>query len=130
YAFVADDAPSGDRATRVAAVERQLCQFTGAEAALVLSSGSAASMLAIHALASGREVIVARSEMIDTGDGYRVADAIAASGARLREVGAVNRTTVDDFAGAITSQTGVILRTHASHFQVIGESEAPATARL
>jgi len=110
--------------------ERLLTQLTDAEAALVVASGAAASHLALSALAAGRDVFVARSELIDTGDGYRVSDAVAAAGATVREVGAVNRTTVDDFAAQITDRTAVILRVHSSSFQQLGDVIQPELAEL
>jgi L-seryl-tRNA(Ser) seleniumtransferase len=110
-----------NRSVRNASVERLIVQLCGAEAALVVSSGAAANFLSLATLASGREVIIARNELIDTGDGYRVADAIVAAGATMREVGAANRTSLDDFSAAVNDRTGAVLRVHSSSFQQLGD---------
>jgi L-seryl-tRNA(Ser) seleniumtransferase len=118
------------RRGRNAAVERLLTQFTGAEAAMVVNSGAAANLLAIASLASCREVVVARQEMIDTGDGYRVANAIAAAGGVVREVGSAKRCSLEDFAVAVTGQTAVILRVHSSSFQQLGDVTSVSLSEL
>ncbi len=129
YASTMGPATSTKRG-RNSSVERLLAQLTGAEAALVVNSGASANLLAIAALAGCREVIAPRQELIDTGDGYRVVDAVAAAGAMLREVGAANRCTLDDFGGAITGQTAVILRVHPSNFQQLGDVQSIALPEL
>lgn len=106
-----------------------LAQLPEAEAALVVNNGAAALVLATTALAAGREVVVSRGEMVEIGDGFRLPDLIASAGARLREVGTTNRTTLDDYEGAVGPDTGCILKVHPSNFRVEGFTAAvPVTA--
>ncbi len=82
-------------------------------------------MLALAALAEGREVLVSRGELIEIGDGFRIPDVLARSGARLVEVGTTNRTRIADYERAIGPETAVILRVHQSNFRVVGFTEQP-----
>jgi L-seryl-tRNA(Ser) seleniumtransferase len=100
-----------------------------AEAALVVNNGAAALVLATTALAAGREVVVSRGELVEIGDGFRLPDLILSTGARLREVGTTNRTTLADYEAAIGPDTGCILKVHPSNFRVEGfTSSVPVTA--
>src|SRR3954449_13369070 len=117
----------GSRQDHAAAILRRL---TGAEAALVVNNNAAAVMLALAALAEGREVLVSRGELIEIGDGFRIPDVLVRSGARLHEVGTTNRTRVADYERAIGPETAVLLRVHQSNFRVIGFTEQPALADL
>jgi L-seryl-tRNA(Ser) seleniumtransferase len=95
-----------------------------AAAALVVNNGAAALVLATTALAAGREVVVSRGEMVEIGDGFRLPDLIASTGARLREIGTTNRTTLADYEAAIGPDTGCILKVHPSNFRVEGFTSA------
>ncbi len=95
-----------------------------AEAALVVNNGAAALVLATTALAAGREVVVSRGEMVEIGDGFRLPDLIASTGARLREIGTTNRTTLADYEAAVGPETGCILKVHPSNFRVEGFTSA------
>jgi L-seryl-tRNA(Ser) seleniumtransferase len=123
----------GSRQDHLAAILRRL---TGAEAALVVNNNAAAVLLALAALAEGREVVVSRGELIEIGDGFRIPDVLARSGARLVEVGTTNRTRAADYERAIGPETAVLLRVHQSNFRVVGFEERPrleevaAVARL
>ena len=117
----------GSRQDHVAALLRRL---TGAEAALVVNNNAAAVLLVLAALAEGREVLVSRGELIEIGDGFRIPDVLARSGARLVEVGTTNRTRVADYEAAITPETAVVLRVHQSNFRVVGFTELPGVAEL
>lgn len=122
YASLELDLASGEPQARTAAAEALLRQLTGAEAALVVNNNAGGTLLALAALAAGREVVAARSQMLEVEEGYRLPDALAASGAQLREVGTANRTTPADYAGGIGEKTAALLMVHP------GSSPAGATA--
>ncbi len=130
YASVEIDLASGKRSQRVAAVEPLICQLTGAEAAAVVNNNAGATLLALAALAAGREVIVSRGELIEIGGSYRLPDVMSASGARLREVGTTNKTRLEDYRRAIGPETAALMQVHPSNYRVVGFSETPALEEL
>ena len=130
YSNLEYDLESGSRGSRQAHVAELLRRLTGAKAALVVNNNAAAALLALAALAEGREVLVSRGELIEIGDGFRIPDVLARSGARLREVGTTNRTRAGDYERAVTSETAVILRVHQSNFRVVGFTEQPRVNEL
>src|SRR5919198_916729 len=120
YSNLEYDLAEGRRGSRQEHVAAALRRLTGAEAALVVNNNAAAVLLALAALAGGREGIVSRGGLIQIGDGFRIPDVLARSGARLREVGTTNRTRAADFERAIGPETGALLRVHQSNFRVVG----------
>ena len=130
YSNLEYDLAAGGRGSRQEHVTKILRRLTGAEAALVVNNNAAAVMLALAALAEGREVLVSRGELIEIGDGFRIPDVLERSGARLREVGTTNRTRVADYESAVGPETAVLLRVHQSNFRVVGFTEQPRLEEL
>ncbi|MAY80872.1 MAG: L-seryl-tRNA(Sec) selenium transferase [Deltaproteobacteria bacterium] len=111
---------TGGRGGRLAGVIEHTLALTGAEAAIAVNNNAAAVMICLTALASGKDVLVSRGELVEIGGSFRVPEIVAAGGARLVEVGTTNRTRTADFANAITDQTALILRVHPANFKQIG----------
>ena len=95
-----------------------------------MNNNAGAMLLALAALAEGRDVLVSRGELIEIGDGFRIPDVLARSGARLVEVGTTNRTRVADYERAVTEHTALVLRVHQSNFRVVGFAEQPGLEEL
>ncbi|MEX1279428.1 MAG: L-seryl-tRNA(Sec) selenium transferase [Acidimicrobiia bacterium] len=123
YGNVELDLATGDRGGRGAWVHRLLTELTGAEAALVVNNNAGALLLVLMALATGRSVPVSRGELIEIGGSYRLPELMAASGARLVEVGTTNRTRVDDYRRALDDSTALLLKVHPSNYRVEGFTE-------
>ncbi|MDQ3067644.1 MAG: L-seryl-tRNA(Sec) selenium transferase [Actinomycetota bacterium] len=130
YSNLEYDLSSGSRGSRQDHLTPLLRRLTGAEAAIVVNNNAAAMLLALAALAEGREVVVSRGELIEIGDGFRIPDVLARSGARLVEVGTTNRTRAADYEQAIGPDTALLLRVHQSNFRVVGFTEQPRVEEL
>jgi L-seryl-tRNA(Ser) seleniumtransferase len=120
----------GQRGGRLAGVIEHTLALTGAEAAVAVNNNAAAVMLALTALAHGREVLVSRGELVEIGGSFRVPDIVSAGGATLVEVGTTNRTHLSDYAAAITDRTALILRVHRSNFKQVGFTARPTRQAL
>jgi L-seryl-tRNA(Ser) seleniumtransferase len=130
YSNLEYDVGAGARGSRQDHVAAALRELTGAESALVVNNNAAAVLLALAALAEGREVVVSRGELIEIGDGFRIPDVLARSGATLVEVGTTNRTRLADYERAVTERTAVLLRVHQSNFRMVGFTEQPKSRDL
>ncbi|MCH8799928.1 MAG: L-seryl-tRNA(Sec) selenium transferase [Chloroflexi bacterium] len=120
YSNLELDLATGRRGSRQAQVQSLLRQLTGAEAALAVNNNASAMLLGLTALASGKEVVVSRSEAVEIGGGFRVPDVLRQSGATLVDVGTTNRTYVRDYDEAVTESTAAFLKVHTSNFRVEG----------
>lgn len=120
YSTLEYDLSNGERGHRNSHVEWLLCQVTGADAAVVVNNNAGAVILSLAALGSGKEAIVSRGELVEIGGSFRIPDIMSTSGTRLVEVGTTNRTHLEDYARAVTEDTGLILKVHPSNFRVVG----------
>jgi L-seryl-tRNA(Ser) seleniumtransferase len=120
YSNVELDLTDGERGSRHDHVEGLLCELTGAEAGIAVNNCAAAVLLAVGALAAGRETVVSRGQLIEIGGGFRIPEILGQAQTRLVEVGTTNRTRLADYAGGIGPATGAILRAHPSNFRQLG----------
>ncbi len=130
YSNLEYDLEAGARGKRDVHTAQLLERLTGAEAAIVVNNCAAAVLLVLAALAKGGEVIVSRGELIEIGDGFRIPEIMAESGAVLREVGTTNRTRIADYENAIHEKTRLLLRVHPSNFTITGFAEKPPLEEL
>ncbi len=126
YAALEYDLEVGDRGARAPVAGTLLAALTGAEASLVVNNNAGALLLALAALARGREVVVSRGEMIEIGGEFRLPEVMEASGAILHEVGTTNRTHAKDYRKAIGERTALVLKVHPSNYRVVGFTKEPA----
>ncbi|MCE5253605.1 MAG: L-seryl-tRNA(Sec) selenium transferase [Actinomycetia bacterium] len=130
YCNLEYDLASGIRGSREAHVESLLKRVTGAEAAFAVNNNAGAVLLLLMALASGREVLVSRGQLVEIGGSFRLPDIIRAGGVRLMEVGTTNRTRLEDYETAIGPDTALLLRVHTSNYRVVGFTEEVSLAQL
>ncbi len=130
YSTLEVDLRSGGRGSRHHHVNELLAELTGAEAGFAVNNNAAAVLLALTALARGKDVIVSRGELIEIGGSFRLPEVMASSGANLLEVGTTNRTYVYDYERAITPATGLLLKVHRSNFVIDGFVHEPSSAEL
>jgi L-seryl-tRNA(Ser) seleniumtransferase len=130
YSNLEYDITRGDRGKRDVHTSNLLADLVGAESAIVVNNNAAAVFLVLNTLAKAAEVVVSRGELIEIGDGFRIPDIMAESGAVLREVGTTNRTRLRDYERAISDRTRLLLRVHPSNFRITGFTERPSLAEL
>jgi L-seryl-tRNA(Ser) seleniumtransferase len=124
------DVATGARGKRGARVEALLKDITGAEDALVVNNCAAAALLILTVLAGDGETIVSRGELVEIGGDFRVPDVMASSGTRMIEVGTTNRTHLEDYRRAISTNTRLIMHVHPSNYRIVGFASSPALADL
>lgn len=120
YCNLEVDRSTGERNEREVHLSKLICEVTGAEAATVVNNNAGATMIALATLASGREVVVSRSQLIEIGGSFRMPDVMQQSGARLVEVGTTNKTYTYDFERAITPNTALLMHVHTSNYRIKG----------
>ena len=130
YSNLELDLATGKRGGRGGQIEQLLQTLTGAKAALVVNNNAAAILLALSTVAAGGEVVISRGELVEIGGGFRVPDVIVQCGGRLVEVGTTNKTRLSDYANAITSNTKVLLKVHASNYKIIGFTSETSVSEL
>ena len=130
YSNLEYDLETGTRGSRYGHAAPLLRQLLDCEDALVVNNGAAAVLLALSALAAGREAVVSRGELVEIGGGFRVPDVITQGGARLVEVGSTNRTRVADYQQAVGPHTAVLLKVHPSNFAMVGFTQSVSVEQV
>lgn len=130
YSNLEFDLQRGQRGSRLVHAEALLQRLTGAEAALVVNNNAAALLLALTALARRGRVVIARSQLVEVGGGFRIPDVMSQSGAKLVEVGTTNRVHPRDYEEALQEPTALVVRAHHSNFRIIGFTTEPTLAEI
>jgi len=130
YSNLEYDLDEGKRGTRQSHAVKLLQLLTGAESAMVVNNDAAALFLTLNTLASGKEIIVSRGELIEIGDSFRIPEIIEKSGTIMREIGTTNKTKLSDYEKAITENTSLILKVHPSNYRIMGFTEEASLKEL
>ncbi len=125
YSNLEYDLARGKRGSRLIHAESILSKLTGAEAGVVVNNNASAVLLTLAALSNRKRAVIARSQLVEIGGGFRVPDVMKQSGAKLVEVGTTNRVHLRDYEEAVSEPTGVVMRAHRSNFKIIGFTEEP-----
>ena len=130
YTNLEYDLAAGERGSRYSRTTSLLRELTGAQDALVVNNCAAAVLLVLDTFAKGREVVVARNQLVEIGGGFRIPDVLERSGAHLREVGATNKVYLDDFERVLSPQTALLLRVHPSNYSIEGFTHDVSASEL
>ncbi|HUH96992.1 MAG TPA: L-seryl-tRNA(Sec) selenium transferase [Anaerolineales bacterium] len=130
YSNLELDLESGKRGSRLIHAEAVLKRLLGVEAAVVVNNNASAVLLVLSALASKKRVIIARSQLVEIGGGFRVPDVMKQSGAKLVEVGTTNKVRLSDYQEALAESGGLVMHAHRSNFKLIGFTEEPALKEI
>lgn len=130
YSSLEYDLAKGKRGSRLVHAQALLSRLVGAEDALVVNNNAAAVLLALTALARRRKVVIARSQLVEIGGGFRVPDVMVQSGAKLLEVGTTNRVHLSDYASVLGEKPVMFLRAHRSNFALIGFTSEPSLSDI
>ena len=130
YSNLEFDLETGKRGSRLIHAEDVLKKLLGVEAAVVVNNNASAVLLVLSALASRKRVIIARSQLVEIGGGFRVPDVMKQSGAKLVEVGTTNKVRLSDYEEALQESSGLVMRAHRSNFKMIGFTEEPALKEI
>ncbi len=130
YADLEIDRSTGNRGKRSGRAETTLAAITGAEDALVVNNCAAALLLALAAVAKGKQVLVSRGELVEIGGEFRIPEVVASSGAKMVEVGTTNRTRLSDYRAALSERTAAILKVHTSNYRVVGFTAETSARQL
>jgi L-seryl-tRNA(Ser) seleniumtransferase len=130
YSTLEYDLNKGKRGSRLVHAEALLARLTGAQAAMVVNNNAAAVLLTLTALARRRSVVIARTQLVEIGGGFRVPDVMKQSGARLLEVGTTNRVHLADYEAALEEKPALFLRAHRSNFRLVGFTSEPELAEI
>jgi len=130
YSNLEYDLAKGQRGSRLIHAESVLQKLTGAESALVVNNNASAVLLVLSALANRKRVVIARSQLVEIGGGFRVPDVMKQSGAKLVEVGTTNKVRLSDYKEAFEEKAAVVMRAHRSNFKIVGFTEEPELDRI
>ena len=130
YSNLEFDLARGKRGSRLLHAEQILQRLTGAEAALVVNNNASAVLLTLSALSKRRAAVIARTQLVEIGGGFRVPDVMKQSGARLVEIGATNRVHLSDYQAALEEKPAIFMRAHRSNFRLLGFTSEPSLSEI
>ena len=130
YSNLEFDLETGKRGSRLIHAEAVLKKLLGVEAAVVVNNNASAVLLVLSVLASKKRVIIARSQLVEIGGGFRVPDVMKQSGAKLVEVGTTNKVRLSDYTEALEEAGGLVMHAHRSNFKLVGFTEEPELNKI